>query len=525
MLAVSALLFSMPASSRLADVDRITASETAERPLAAGDLRVIATPPAYARRSGTDVLNPTSVVVLEGTQLRFEAARGEGRVSLVDPAGRTTQFKEEADRFALELIATSSQPLVIRRLGDANAADRLLHLRVEPDARPVVRISQPAKDLLFGAPTGKITVEIEAEDDIALASVNLRYTRVSGSGETFTFQEGEWPIDIARPTAGEWKARANVTLDSLGLQDGDTLVYRAIAKDDKPGADSATSDTFLIEIGRLAGVASTGFALPDDPNRQALSQQMLIIKTERLHQGRSQLDAAAFAEQARLLAIEQRMVKSEFVFMTGGEVQDEVEEATHAHELVEGRLENTAQVELLTAIREMSRAESRLNAGDTAQALVDERAALRALQRAFDRRRYLLRTLPERARIDQSRRLTGELDRARSSSRPGASREIDSVLDRARDLLKELTDAGALRDNTALIAAAMMALDPASEELRKSAMQLATARGEALDVALRDARQALVAVVQQRLTRGSRTRVVRDPLHGQLAVELQGSRR
>ena len=42
----------------------------------------------------------------------------------------------------------------------------------------------------------------------------------------------------------------------------------------------------------------------------------------------------------------------------------------------------------------MSRAEARLNSADTTEALVNERAALRALQRAFDRRRYLLRTLP-----------------------------------------------------------------------------------------------------------------------------------
>ncbi len=204
----------------------------------------------------------------------------------------------------------------------------------------------------------------------------------------------------------DWRGETQIDLDALKLVDGDTLVYRAIATDRKPGADPSMSDTFLIEIGRLAGVASTGFAVDEDRDRQGLSQQMLIIKTERLHASRNSMAAEAFQEQSRLLAVEQRMVKAEFVFMTGGEVADEIEEAEHAHELAEGRFENTAQVELLTAIREMSRAEARLNAADTAQALTYERAALRALQRAFDRRRYLLRTLPERARIDPARRLT-----------------------------------------------------------------------------------------------------------------------
>jgi hypothetical protein len=519
-LAIGVLLFAMSAPARPGDLGRGDAPGAGPL-LGAGDLRVIATPPDYAQRSRIELLNPADLVVLEGTQVRLEVARNEGPVSLVDPVGRLTAFSADADRFALEFRATSSQPLVIRRQSTSGAADRLLHLRVEPDARPLVRISQPAKDLLFGEPRGTIQVEIDARDDVGLASVSLRYTRVSGSGEAFTFQEGEWPIDIARRSAGEWQARAAVTLETLGLQDGDTLVYRAVATDSKPGAEATSSDTFLIEIGRLPGVASTGFALPEELDRQALSQQMLIIRTERLHQSRSQLDAATFNEQARLLAIEQRMVKSEFVFMTGGEVEDEVEEATHAHELAEGRLENSAQVELLTAIREMSRAEARLNAADTTQALADERAALRALQRAFDRRRYLLRTLPERARIDQSRRLTGELDRARSSTRGPTSRETDPAIDRARDILSRLNDAEALAGRTSLIAAAMIALDPASESLRKAAMPLASARGEALDAALADARRALVAAIEQRLLRAARTRIARDPLLGQVEVELQ----
>jgi hypothetical protein len=217
------------------------------------------------------------------------------------------------------------------------------------------------------------------------------------------------------------------------------------------------------------------------------------------------------------------MVKSEFVFMTGGEVEDEVEEATHAHEVVEGRLENAARIDLLTAIREMSRAEARLNAADTTQALVDERAALRALQRAFDRRRYLLRTLPERARIDPARRLTGDRDRARSSTRGGTSRDADPVIARAREILAQLSDAEALRGRASIVAAAMISLDPSSEALRASALQLASVRGDSAEP-VRDARSALVKLIEQRLLRGTPARVRREPMQGQLAIERQGGR-
>ena len=102
------------------------------------------------------------------------------------------------------------------------------------------------------------------------------------------------------------------------------------------------------------------------------------------------------------------MIRAEVVFLSGGEIQDELEEAEQSHELQEGRLENAGRAEMLKAINEMSRAEALLNGEDTARALVSERAALAALQRAFDRQRYFLRTMAERSRIDPARRLTGD---------------------------------------------------------------------------------------------------------------------
>jgi hypothetical protein len=142
-----------------------------------------------------------------------------------------------------------------------------------------------------------------------------------------------------------------------------------------------------------------------------------------------------------LLAVEQRMLRAEFIFMTGGEVVDEVEEAEHSDDLAQGRLENQGQIELLNAMREMSRAETRLNGADTAQALVFERAALAALQKAFDRRRYFLRTLPERARIDQTRRFSGDVSAARPRRPDAASPASDPTAVVLRDALKSLATA------------------------------------------------------------------------------------
>lgn len=515
-----ALFASVPAG-RIAPRDRDQGSSPEQtRPLGPTDLRVVVIPPAYTQRPRSESLNPTSVVALEGSRVRLEVARTAPPTVLLDATGSATPFAPGENALGIDVIASASRPLIIRQ-DAAGAADRLLQLRVQRDNAPVVRIETPGKDLLFPEPTGQVAVDIVATDDVGLASLALRYTRMSGSGEAFSFEDGEWPIQISRGADGRWSAHAVLTLGGLELQDGDTLVYRALARDARPGADPAASDSFLIEVGRLAGVASTGFALPDDRDRQAISQQMLIVKTEALDARRSTLAPEDYREQSRLLAIEQRMVKAEFVFMTGGEVADEVEEAEHAHELAEGRQANAAHVELLAAIREMSRAEARLNDGDTTLALPFERAALRALQRAFDRRRYLLRTLPERTRIDLSRRLTGDLGAARSSGQHRGGAEADAVVTQARALVRELD--GLESDGEAsLVASRIIAIDPASETLQGAAVQLANARdAQGRARAIRQAQTALIEAMRARLGRGGSTAIVRDPLAGGVVEELR----
>jgi hypothetical protein len=488
--------------------------------LASGDVRVVIAPPAYARREVVALVNPPSVTVLEGSRVRLEVPQAVP-AALINLDGTVLQFTEEGERRVLDLPAVDSRPLLIRFAPlQGSSPDRLVHLRVDTDERPVVRIERPAKDLVFPDSTGLVPVAIAARDDVGLEALVLKYTKVSGSGENFTFEEGEWPLRIERPAAEDWTAQAEFSLATLNLQDGDTLVYRAVARDRKPGADPALSDSFLIEVGRLAGVASTGFALPEERDRQAISQQMLIIKTERLQADRPKLSPDAFVEQARLLAIEQRMVKAEFEFMTGGVVEDELEEAAHSHELAEGRFENTGQLELIAAIREMSRAEARLNSADVGAALVNERAALRALQRAFDRRRYLLRTLPERARIDLSRRLSGELATARSSSTAGGDTPPHPFLARARDVLRALDEATTPINGPAL-ASRILALDPASEALQQAALQLAGARDAvSTAAAVREAQRLVAASMKAHLAGPSPARLTRDPLSGRLVQEL-----
>ena len=107
------------------------------------------------------------------------------------------------------------------------------------------------------------------------------------------------------------------------------------------------------------------------------------------------------------------MVRAEVVFLGGGEVEDEVEEAAHSDELAEGRLQNTGRAEMLRAINAMSRAEAQLNDGRA-----EGGAGVRAARRwpASSGRSIAGATscarLPDRSRIDTTRRLTGDAARS-----------------------------------------------------------------------------------------------------------------
>jgi hypothetical protein len=222
------------------------------------------------------------------------------------------------------------------------------------------------------------------------------------------------------------------------------------------------------------------------------------------------------------IAVEQRMVRAEVVFLGGGEVEDELEEAAKSDELTEGRLQNTGRAEMLNAINAMSRAEAQLNDGRLAEALVFERQALASLERALDRRRYFLRTLPDRSRIDPSRRLSGERREARSWSRDQGSAPVSDAVAAARRVMRDLAVAavdGAGVD--AALAARLSAVDPNSADLQQAAVAVASASGDgARRLAARSAMQVLTAHVLKSLPRASAIDLGNAALDGLLADEL-----
>lgn len=440
---------------------------------ASSELQIAITirPPSYTGLQSATIVNPSEIRAVENSELEFSIMSDAPDLALEMNGLRRTPQRGPGGRFLDRLGATRSGYAIVTA-GDRR---RLIALTVVPDALPTVRIVAPGRDLLFQSRDPRVTFEARATDDFGLRAMSLRFTKVSGSGEQFEFSEGEIPLQIERSSGVAWTGTAARALADFGLSEGDMLVYRAVASDGRPGALEASSDAFFIQVSRLGAAAGDAFTLPEEETRYALSQQMLIVKTERLIKSRGGVSASDFAESARGLAIEQRMIRSELVFMLGGEIEDEEIEAEQSVELQEGRLANRGQRDLRAVTVAMSQAEKHLTDANPSDALAAERAAVAVLQRAFARDRYILRSLATRTPLDVSRRLTGAVTdtltwrrRLRDADDNRRARQLTDLLEGLGDFSSRQSSNDAERRNRlSVLAGLAIKADPESDALRE----------------------------------------------------------
>jgi len=241
------------------------------------------------------------------------------------------------------------------------------------------------------------------------------------------------------------------------------------------------------------------------------------------------------------------------VFMMGGELEDlaaetagtlelnEVAEAESEGDLLSGRQQNQGRVDMMRAIRAMSRASTALTATNLDQALRDERAALDNLMRAFARSRFILRALTQRERIDLERRLSGTLALTAGLHGPVVEAEPAARITALRRLIAELAamssgDSDAVRGTRATDAAlTLLRAEPGSDTLRRLATRVQTLVRERrgltaaiararIDSLLSDVGSLAVAAVP--LMPGSRSSVELGVLEGSLRDALRrGGRR
>ncbi|HMD35013.1 MAG TPA: hypothetical protein VKH42_08600 [Vicinamibacterales bacterium] len=455
-------------------VQQLVQSRAGPRPSARDPgmtVTVVVHPPSYTGLGDARIVDPAELRAVEGSVAVLTIKAAAPRLTIEHDGAVRTLTPTAGGAFADRVPLTKTGYLVIApETGDR----RTMPIVIVPDARPTVRISAPGRDLVFAGGNPSIGFAARATDDYGLRSMSLRYTKVSGSGENFAFADGEIPLTLSAANARDWSGTAARTLAELALQEGDMLVYRAVAADARPGDGSAQSDAFFIEISRLGIAAGDAFTMPEQETRYALSQQMLIVKTDRLANARGSMTADQFGEASLSLAVEQRMIRAEFVFMLGGEIEDEEVEAERSVELQAGRLANRGQGDLRAATIAMSQAEKLLTAVNLTDALVAERKAVAALQRAFARDRYILRASPTRVDLDPKRRLTGNLSAAAGWSRQIPATPENRRIAQLQDLLEGLGDLAARADRSraAVLAETALRIDPQAAGMRQAAASL-----------------------------------------------------
>jgi hypothetical protein len=449
-------------------------------PLAAGEFTIDLAAPSYTGRPAVRLRNPAAVDAWAGSEAVIRVPGGAA--SRVRLNGAEVVVNGDG---AARAVLDQSGYLAI----DAGSIHRLLPLSVTPDRAPAVRITAPARDMRLSTAAVSIPIAAEAADDLALRSFELRYTVVSGTGEQFSFTEGTLPAVLARGSDQSWRLETTLSPAKMKLEPGDALIYRAVAADRRPGdAGVAASDTYFVEIAGPGDVALAGVEMPPDKERYALSQAMIVLKIERLQAREKGMARPALVEAAGSIAAEQRAVRANFIFLLGGEIEDENVEAETSSEIAEGRFANQARQEIVKATVLMGRVEHALTAVSTKEALPLARDAVKALQRAFGHSRYLLRALPSRARIDPARRGSGDLASASDWNRALAPPASDPQTEAARSALMDLIAAARGLDDPAGRAGTAAALSRLAERILAMASGAADLQPAAREVlAARDA--------------------------------------
>jgi DNA-binding transcriptional regulator YdaS (Cro superfamily) len=463
---------------------------------------VAVTPPAYAQQPPRAQRDPDRIEGLEGSRLTFRVASNADSLRIETADSVRTLARPARGDFTWDAPLRDDGFVALTPFTTQAGPKRLVAISMLRDGGPSVRITAPGKDLVVPTPDRTLDVRIDATDDVGLGSLELHYTKVSGSGERFEFTEGTVPVRVTRDGRTHWTASAALALKALLVEPGDLVVYRARATDARPGREPVESDAFIAQLAEAGGVAATGFSMDPDEDRYAVSQQMVIQKTERLIAGQKALAADTVKERASQIAVEQRRVRAEFVFMTGGEFEagvvegeeggtalDETAEAEGEQDLAAGRMVNRGRQALLVAIRAMSRASIALTESRLTDALRYEKTALTNLQEAFARQRFLMRALSQREALDPARRHSGALDSVARAPVVTPPPERDETRAALRGILAALLTPPALatRDRDTELAVRVLQLRPTRPDAQRIAQWLTRAAAQpAAATSLRD---------------------------------------
>lgn len=512
------------------DVLRRETSSVSRDPLAT--LVVVIEPPTYTALPSTTSDDPSSVRALVGSRVTLRGRRGsDGVYATVDSTRRAAQDSD--GRWQLS-VTMPSAPAVLALV--AGAHRRLLSLEPVADSAPAVVLVAPARDSILRRPSGSLALSAELSDDHGLASSAFEYIVSSGSGESFTFKSGTLgALEFAGARNGRGTISARLSIDALGMRAGDIVHVRAVARDRNTvsGPTLGVSETRTIRIARADEYDSVSVdaAPPPEPEKNALSQRMLLLMSQALEKKRRVLAKGSFVSESRAIALDQTRLRKrvgEIVFQrlgeSGGEGGDALERrldrptnpdsvlaaadrATGATSgtALEGSADETPVVAvnrpLLEAYNFMWSASTELELGEPGRAIPWMQKALDRLQAARSAERIYLRGKVRAVIVDIAKvRLSGK-DRGagsvrvpRSAADPGRALRL-TRFDAMVALATHLPSAAA--DSLVLLRLELIDRDRGTAQALEVA-SVALRRGGDVTAAFIKARRALAGDIERR---------------------------
>ena len=226
-------------------------------PVFLGSLSVVARYPAYLGLESEPVPTGGDTLILPaGTGLE---TTGEATARLASAAWQMMEQSESlavtATRFAGTFVPRRSGEYRLRLFTAAGApiaGDSVrLPIRLVQDSAPSVEIPVPGSDTL--APISLLVpLIIDARDDHSITSVTVESRRISRFGVVDATRQDTVAVPAERPD----RAILNFTLDlnRRGLLPGDTVRYRAVARDNTPRRQAGRSREFVLRLPTMSEV-------------------------------------------------------------------------------------------------------------------------------------------------------------------------------------------------------------------------------------------------------------------------------
>jgi Domain of unknown function (DUF4175) len=210
------------------------------------DFKVQVRYPEYTKMKPVEESDP-NLSVLRASQLAFRIACSEGvtRAQLRFANEATLGLASSiTNLWTASLKATNDLYYWIDledKAGHKGGNDKPFHLKVLPDQKPIVEITEPGMDLRADA-TNKVPLKISVSDDFGVEDVKLVFQKLSSPSQSQT-------CTLKKSNPREAAANAEIDLAPLGLKEYELVAYYAEARDNNTldGPGMAKSPVYFIE--------------------------------------------------------------------------------------------------------------------------------------------------------------------------------------------------------------------------------------------------------------------------------------